>query len=1391
MYFLFIIFLFFSSLSAKQLDFQNSIDLIQGRWKEESIDLKTSGKAPLELKRVFYGGSRDKTFLKGWSFNLPDFGQQDIPRKKLLHPQNRRLDYTYDEEKRLSRVEVVFEGNVEGWFNISYAKDSCTVFSDTGDFIRYNFKGDSLISIETSDGQKDSYSYIPHPTERVLLLTESSKDALKLTYSNGKIKEVFQNNALLYSLQYDSNLTTVVNAQNAKYEYRFNSLSQIESITTYLPNKNTPYRIQEMQWEGPLLLRKTIIGQNKKILVQQRWAYDKKNNPVTEWFEGVLTGYTDKTESFRKNFAYDEENRLIKESSVDGFCIEYTYDGVSKNPSTEIIQGLGKTSHIYDSQNNLTYTLFDDGNTLNFEKKSEFKKTKGYLESEGEVIVEETVYTRDSKGRVIREENLDGSWISTTYSPSGVIASIETSSGERTIFSKNLTCIYKDSSEKILHYAENKDLLREETYKNGLLISSLDYIYDPFHRLIEKIENGNIVTKYSYDSLGRKISETLPEVLSADDTPVSWTNKYSYDELDRLSGNYNARGQSLDDKRYTLSGNLQQDGSSFFKYDSLGRIIKKSTLDDSGKEISFLKKEYSGSRLVKEIFSSGVTIDHTYKTAPEKLEEKPQGKEEIFLALTINELGQTVLEKTIYTIDGIYSKIRFDALKRPELIRVFLPDGNLLSEKTLRHDPEGRKIKESSNGIVNAWTYDKNGNLLKLIESGKKTVYTYTKNHKLHSIEYDDGIKIIYSYDAAERIISITSNDNTCNYELSYNKEGRLEQVFDHVHNLESIRKYSLEGQVIYEKLANGLVFKSVYDESGKRTSFTLPDESRIETLNGNLARYNEKGTLLYSKGSDDEMICALKAENYFEQSVFYDELGRIISLKTRDSKGSYENNYSYFANLSLKETGEQTHHYTFDSFENLIASDDASYTINTLNQIDSLEYDLRGNLIKKGSLTFSYDALNRLSKVWNNEELVHHYAYDIFHRRVQDFSTLFLYDGLEEIGTFVNGTIKELKIANAAIEIDKTPYATLYHVNGSVAVLVDIKENKAVESYRYTSFGKTEGGISPWLFAGKRQDPVTQFLCFARRDYDPDLGRFTTMDPLGFPDGMNRYAYCHNDPINLKDFYGLSVSDDWENFTGTIAQFYNDYINNFLSLFRNNSPLGFQNTFEQMAGNGFLLLSGFRSTEAASGVYGLGEVNNKVRVSFINGILTDKTNLFETLKALSESHGNVNIHYVYRPTKGWVYDLLHSFAVEMGMVSTQAKMLAGIWQEMIQEMGGLDGGGKIIHYAHSIGSIETMRALSLLSPEEQKLIFVYAFGAPNLTEENPNYQIRHFISVRDGVPFLNLVSYIKACTGDIPDVVFTGAFGVPFIDHLFRGQTYQDIWKSMGRTFIEWYGTL
>ena len=50
--------------------------------------------------------------------------------------------------------------------------------------------------------------------------------------------------------------------------------------------------------------------------------------------------------------------------------------------------------------------------------------------------------------------------------------------------------------------------------------------------------------------------------------------------------------------------------------------------------------------------------------------------------------------------------------------------------------------------------------------------------------------------------------------------------------------------------------------------------------------------------------------------------------------------------------------------------------------------------------------------------------------------------------------------------------------------------------------------------FTGKEMDVGTGLVYFGARYYDPEVGRWTTVDPAG--EGLNWYVYCRNNPLKF-----------------------------------------------------------------------------------------------------------------------------------------------------------------------------------------------------------------------------------------------------------------------------------
>lgn len=118
----------------------------------------------------------------------------------------------------------------------------------------------------------------------------------------------------------------------------------------------------------------------------------------------------------------------------------------------------------------------------------------------------------------------------------------------------------------------------------------------------------------------------------------------------------------------------------------------------------------------------------------------------------------------------------------------------------------------------------------------------------------------------------------------------------------------------------------------------------------------------------------------------------------------------------------------------------------------------------------------------------------------------------------------------------------TNYHqdARNSAVLTTHGSTGAAVASQQFDAFGmssQSTGTIEQYGYTG-REPSVNGLMYYRARYYSPQHGRFTQRDPKGSIDGINRYAYVRNNPVNNIDPYG-TVSQSTNNFTSLNANYF------------------------------------------------------------------------------------------------------------------------------------------------------------------------------------------------------------------------------------------------------------
>ncbi len=865
--------------------------------------------------------------------------------------------------------------------------------------------------------------------------------------------------------------------------------------------------------------------------------YDAVGNHVyTKDFGGVETRYD-----------YDLSNRLIKKEIIgwDGLKsrFHYHYDHThqltaeidAKDHATQYtLTPLGKRA-----ANHLPPIATENG-TLNSPVTQSFYDSAGNevtsIDAEG--FATHTTY--NVYGKPIHRRHPNGAEESWTYTVDGTLQSHTDPTGVLTTYTTDYL----------------KRITRKTISSHGTILAEESFQYQGLH-LISKTDAEGHVTSYTYDRAGRKIAETY-----ANETTLFYYDEFSRNhrteqgtlrtihQFDLLGRIEETREEDIPTgallrkviTHYDRAGNktalshwIQEDNietSERFEYDSLNRLLTRT--DPSGHRETFSYNDHY--------------INSYNQRVLQKTHTDPMGLQTIETFDTHNRIVKT--EKIHHT-----RKLSIEE-------KFYNPRGKLSLQNNTAFASDG-----SQRTIRTRWEYDVMGRLTKLIEAegtldAKITTHTYTPRGEKQTTTKPDGTLLSFTYNPLSHLERLDSSDGTIHHHMRYNKLGQL-TWHDGIE-----RTVDARGSLLEEKFPHYTI-QNRYNSMGKRIECSCPEaDFRIEysyrgsdmthiirktytgqelythqylahDLSGNLLSSllpNNMGQIRYRYDRNARRE-SIEAPNFIQKALAIDKMGNILHLLTQD-------NHSHFSYDELyqltSESGVFNHTYRYDSLYCRLSKDQEPYQTNALNQVTShILYDKNGNPLRYKDTQYTWDALDRLIQI-QTPQYSQTFIYDSQHRRLSattqsttEKTEYFLYDGQNEIGSLdANLQVQSLRILGATphaeigaaigIEIGKQIYAPIHDLSGNLAALLPLNGGECEQTY-FSAFGEDMGShLSPWRFSSKRVDENSALVYYGRRYYQPDLGRWLSPDPAGFTDGMNLYAFVHNDPLTHFDEYGL-----------------------------------------------------------------------------------------------------------------------------------------------------------------------------------------------------------------------------------------------------------------------------
>jgi RHS repeat-associated protein len=781
------------------------------------------------------------------------------------------------------------------------------------------------------------------------------------------------------------------------------------------------------------------------------------------------------------------------------YDFEYTLDGLM---TTEIEPEGNRFDHIFDTAGRLIEVRDGESGQWTYDK-----STFG----NGEILIEVLTGEKNLTAFLDRTDST-GAYTSIVTDPTGVQTLFSQSADGLTV-EKSLPCgmthefkydvdhEYKFKFVKEIRESAPSGLqritLREKTYQD----TNEDDVPD---LISEEITVNNKITAFVQDTLAAQKEITSPEGRTATtiydpftlltesvSVPNLFDTTYGYDERGRLtSTKTNTRQTKLvyDSEGFLKSVTDPENQTTSYSYDPVGRITGISRPDGGFVGFAYDK---NGNMTV---LTNPVDVDHGFG----------------FNGVNRNSSYQTPLS-------GSYSYI-YDKDRR--LIQTNFPSGksifNDYANPTNENDksrlwqirtPEdnidftylcGTKV-ESITKDTESITYDYDG---KLVTSetlagmlNQSIGYTYNNDFDVAGFTYAGGT-VDYSYDNDGLLTGAGS------FTIARNADNGLpEAVAGGALNLG--RAFNGYGEVESQDFTIGsqnvLSWSLTRDNNGRITRKT-------ETANGVISNY------LYTYDSMGRLLTVTKDGNLVEE-YGYDLSGTRIS-ETNTSRAITGRNFSYSDEDHLLTAGLVTYDYDLDGF--LTAKTDGS-------DVTDFTYSSRGELLNVSlpdgrTIEYVHDPQGRRIAKKFDGATVEKYLWQGLTR------LLAVYDGADNLLMRFEYADGRLPVA---VNIAGNTYYLTYDQVGSLRLVADFAGN-VVKSVEYDSFGNILNDSNPSFaipfgFAGGLHDRDTGLVRFGYRDYDPNIGRWTAKDPIGFAGGdTDLYGYVINDPVNLVDPLGL-----------------------------------------------------------------------------------------------------------------------------------------------------------------------------------------------------------------------------------------------------------------------------
>jgi len=683
-----------------------------------------------------------------------------------------------------------------------------------------------------------------------------------------------------------------------------------------------------------------------------------------------------------------------------------------------------------------------------------------------------------------------------------------------------------------------------------------------------------ITNSFTYDGYGRVHTVTDSE---------GYAITTSYDNLDRptnityMDGTYeqivyNALDPALHRDRDGHWTSLTYDSLRHLTdvYDGLGRHTElnwctcgalASIVDPNGNVTAWIRDIQN--RVTQKIYPDLTTITYNYETNKSRLLSVTDAKNQTtrynyFMDNNVRQVSfsnAVVTPSVMFAYDTNYNRLitMIDGVGTNTYAYYTVTNGQLGagmlasvsnsfsgSYVIYNYDALGRVTNRAINNVAEQLTYDALGRLTVITNALGIFTNMYLRATALVTTNFTPfGITTVFNYMGVtndERLQTIwnqrTNGVTLSKFDYSYDPLGQItnwtQQADSTVTNVEVIQ-YDPVNQLLTVTVHNNTVAGAIlnqyaygYDTAGNRTTEQI-SSGNAGPVGMSQSSYNANNQLTSRAGATGSML-------------FAGSISKQAMVTVAGKSATINHQTTNFTGYSSVTNGTNTIPIVANDYNGNSATNKYQVVVTNNGVAKTIAFDLNGNetsvVTATSTNSYQWDAANRLVSITGstNQSL---FSYDGFGRRVQIVemtngvaasTNKYVWCGFDICEQRNSAGAVSKRYFNEGEQISGLNYFFTKDHLGSIREMLD-SGGTIQARYSYDPYGrrtKISGSLdADFGFTGQYYH-VPSGLCLAAfREYDPDLGRWLSRDPIAEMGGLNLYAYVINDPVNLTDFYG------------------------------------------------------------------------------------------------------------------------------------------------------------------------------------------------------------------------------------------------------------------------------